>query len=245
MTPLLSALLAALLLPTSLREALDKYDFGEFETACAQLEVLRHEPSFDVEARLKTLKFLGACRHVQGQLDAATEAFEALLDLDPRAKLDPVQFPPDMVRFFADVRARREASPPPPRPEVRPGPEPEPGSEPRSVGLALLPFGVGQAQNHQPTKAAWLGAAQGITLATGVVTLALFESEKESGGFLTGGSFEDTGKAETLHGIYVGSFATFGALWAYGVVDALVNLDEPAPVAVMPTSNGVVGLWRW
>lgn len=252
-------LLAALLLPASLREALDKYDFGEMEAACTALAAMRDDPAFDTEARLKTLKFLGACNHVLGRLDASTGAFESLLDLDPRAQLDPVQFPPDMVRFFEDLKARHRppppvASPDPPPPVPAPVVEPPPvqvkaeaPAPDRSVGLALLPFGAGQFQNGHRTKGTVLATSQGLALAVGFTGLLLFEAEKDSGAFLAGGTFADPDRAEALQTVYLTGFVAFAALWAYGMYDSLVHLGDPAPTALVPRpgGRGLVSVFTW
>lgn len=259
-------LTVALLLPSELTEALERYDFGEFEAACQQLDALRDADGFDAEARLKTLKYLGACRHALRDDAAADEAWTALLALDPTATLDPVQFPPDMVRFFGKVRGRAEAAAreraaaearakaeaeaearrraaekaePPPPPRRRDAPPA------KSRGKAMLPFGVGQFQNGHDAKGATLAALQGVALAVGVGGLLTFESEKESGGFLAGGTFPDPDRADTLQAVYLGGFAAFGALWLYGLIDANVYFDQPPPVAVLPTPDGLAigGVW--
>ncbi len=261
-------LAVALLLPSELTEALEQYDFGEFEAACQRLDALRDADGFDAEARLKTLKYLGACRHALRDDAGADEAWTALLVLDPTAALDPVQFPPDMVRFFGKVRLRAEAAAraradaearakaeaeaearrratesadekkaPPPRRRVE--------APAKSRGRAMLPFGVGQFQNGHDAKGATLAALQGVALAVGVGGLLTFESEKESGAFLGGGTFPDPERADTLQAIYLGGFAAFGALWLYGLIDANVYFDEPPPVAVVPTPDGLAigGVW--
>lgn len=240
-------LAAALLLPASLREALDQYDFGEFDKACATLDRLKTDPSFDTEARLKTLKYLGACRHALQDEPSARAAWTSLLDADPRANLDPVQFPPDMVAFFGAIKQSHAAKPEPKPPAVGPPRvvETVPPKRPaKSKAKAWLPFGVGQFQNGQDTKGYWLAGFQGVTLAAGVGGLVLFESKKRSGGFLSGGEFDDPDEAETLQTLYVAGFVGFAALYAYGVFDALANFDEPA-VTVLPTPEGLIIGGRW
>ncbi len=223
------AVLVSLLLPAELRKAIDDYEFGEVEAACPVLERLRYNETFDAEARLVTMKYLGACRHVAGDKTAAQEAFGELLDLDPNAQLDPVQFPPDMVAFFDALKQQRRArvAPPPPPPPAKtepPGLRVEEPMEPApSGGYAWAPFGVGQFANGQDGKGTALAVLQGLSLATGVVGLGMFEAEKETGSFLQGGEFRDTARAGTLHTTYLVGFGTFAALWVYGIIDASVN----------------------
>ena len=260
----------ALLLPGALQEALEQYDFGEFEAACARLDGLQAAKDFDVEARLKTLKYLGACRHALRDDPKADEAWTALLAMDGTARLDPVQFPPDMVAFFEGVRDRFEArqaedaaamaraardaaardaaardaaardaaardaaahaTPPPARaPSTR-----------KSRARALLPFGVGQFQNGHDAKGTTLAVLDGAALAIGLGGLIAFEMEKESGTLLGGGTFRDPGKADTLQAVYLTGFASFGALWLYGIADGLVNFQDTAAVSILPTPDGFV-----
>lgn len=240
MTALLAwASVVALFLPAELRKALDAYDFGEFETACESLEKLRYNKTFDAEARLVTMKYLGACRHVVGDKHASAASFNELLDLDPNAQLDPVQFPPDMVQFFAQLKARHGTRAPDPMPT--PVPPVEPPAQ-ATASTSWAPFGAGQFRNGQRSKGMTLAVLQGVTLAAGVVGLGLFEAEKETGTFLQGGEFRDTGKAELLHTTYVAGFTAFFGLWAYGVIDASVNART---AWVVPGPDGLVvgGAW--
>lgn len=235
----------ALFVPAELRKALEQYDFGEFEAACKQLETLRYNKTFDAEARLVTMKYLGACRHVVGDKHAAAAAFNDLLDLDRNAQLDPVQFPPDMVEFFGQVKARHAAArakvPDAPPPPVV-GPDPPPDASGRT-SMAWAPFGVGQFQNGQRSKGTTLAVLQGISLGAGVLGLAVFEASKEEGTFLQGGEFRDTDRASALHSTYILGFTAFAGLWIYGIIDASVNARRSAWIA--PTPDGLVVGGHW
>ncbi len=231
------ASVVALFLPAELRKALDAYDFGEFETACTALEPLRYNESFDAEARLVTMKYLGACRHVVGDKSASAAAFNELLDLDPSAQLDPVQFPPDMVEFFAKLKARRTTRAPEPPPiQV----EPPPPVARTSVSWG--PFGAGQFKNGQRSKGNTLAVLQGLSLAAGIIGLGLFEAEKENGELLRGGEFKEPDRAELLHRTYLVGFAAFAGLWIYGIVDASANA-RTAWIAPTPDGLAVGGAW--
>jgi len=248
------ALLLVFLQPAGLDSGVAAYQDGDYAAACEQLRGLDPR-TLRAADRARRGKYLGACNHVQGDLTAAREAFEAMLEADLDASLDPVLFPPEMITFLEEVRERRAAAqpappppPPPPRETPPPGPEvhearpPPPG---KSRFRAALPFGAGQFQNGHDGKGTMLAVAQGVTLAAGAVGLALFESAKESGPLLGGGDFKDTGEAETLQAVYVGGFSLFAALWGYGVIDAFMYFDEPAPVAVLPAPGGLEVVGRW
>lgn len=246
-----AVLVVALPMSDALRTALDHYDFGEYAAACDQLEGLRAAGGLTPEEERLVLRRLGACHHILGELVAATAAFEALLDREPDATLDPVQFPPELVAFFREIKQRRaaatqtgEAPAETARAETTRPPTAEatgeaPAEAGKSRAVAFLPFGAGQFQNDQPGKGAVLASLEAVALGVGVVGLALFEAEKDSGTFLGGGTFEDEDKAASLQALYLGGFGTFAALWALGVVDALVYYDDPPAVSFVPTPGGL------
>ena len=223
-------------------EALDAYAFGEHARACDQLTPLRARADLKPSDKAQVLRHLGACKHVLGKSEGAREAWSALLELEPNAELDPVVFPPEMVSTFRRVKAGRVATAPTPA-EVRardtapPAAAPTPPPQAKSRFVAVLPFGSGQFQNGQATKGAVLAALDSVALATGVIGLALFESQKTSGGFLAGGTFKDPDLASTYQDLYVGGLLVFAGLWIYGAVDGLRHFDAPASVTVTPSGG--------
>jgi hypothetical protein len=255
-TPALS-LIVALLLGPAVQKASDAYDYGDFAGACRQLEAARvsaDTPSADQPA---LLRLLGACHQVQHHEEAAAEAWRAWLVLEPAAALDPVVYPPEMVEFF---RRLKPSAPTPAAPASVAAPEPapttlapapasvEPTAGPRgdkSMALAVLPFGLGQFQNGHTTKGWFFAAFDAAALGFAVVNLYRTESLKTSGSFLGGGKYAtdaDRQTAEQSLNFYVAGFAIFGALWAYGAVDALTHFEEPAPTASFVPRAGGLGL---
>ncbi len=51
-----------------------------------------------------TLAYLGAAEHFRNRQNPSREAFQRLVYLDPRYRLDPLTFPPDVTRAFDAVR---------------------------------------------------------------------------------------------------------------------------------------------
>lgn len=251
-------LVAALLLGPAVQRASDAYDYGDFAGACRQLEAARvaaDTPSADQPA---LLRLLGACHHVQHHDEAAAEAWRAWLALEPAAALDPVVYPPEMVEFFrrlkpqtppsaAPASVAAPATSPPPAPATdTPAPAPaERKPQTKSTALALLPFGTGQFQNGHTTKGWFFAAFDAAALGFAVVNLYRTESLKTSGSFLGGGKYATDADRETAEqslNFYVAGFAIFGALWAYGAVDALTHFEEPAPTASFVPRAGGLGL---
>jgi hypothetical protein len=250
----LMPLWAALLVSPAVQRALDTYDEGDYPTACQQLAALRVAASTPTEEQGLILRSLGACRHVQGELAAADEAFAAWLLIEATAELDPVVYPPEMVAFFRGIKARI-APPPAPAPSAPPPAPPAAAVPPpaRHPALAVMPFGVGQFQNGHDVKGWVLAATDAAALAFAAFNLYRTESLKTSGGFLAGGRYATDGDrqaAEQSQNFSVAGFAVFGALWVYGAVDGLTHLHDPvvpppARAAVVPTPSGLALLGVW
>lgn len=247
--------LGLLAAPPTLQQALEHFDFGQYAEACTLLTPLKTQRGLTRQERIVVLSRLGACHHYQGQIVQARSAFQALLDADPDHALDPVQHPPELLAFFRDIKQsyRPKAAvtgpavitgpavtgtPPAAQSGAEvPTPQPKPSAH-KSKWVAVAPFGAGQFQNGDAAKGVTLASMETVTLAVGVVGLMLFEAEKESGGFLSGGTFKDPDKANTYQSLYLGGFIGFLGLWAYGAVDALYHFDDGAQITVIPTPNG-------
>lgn len=254
------SLLAALLVSPAVQRALDTYDYGDYPAACRQLAELRVAASTPPAEQGLILRSLGACRHVQGELAAADEAFTAWLRFDAAAELDPVVYPPEMVAFFREVKARAVPAAPPPPPKApdaassaADGPV-NAAAPARNPALAVLPFGIGQFQNGHDVKGWVFAATDAAALTFAVFNLYRTESLKTSGGFLAGGRYAtdaDRQSAEQSQNFYVAGFAVFGALWIYGAVDGLTHLGDPPPArespraALVPTPSGLALLGVW
>jgi hypothetical protein len=59
-----------------------------------------------LDQRHLALTYLGAAETLRGNPDSAASAFERLVELDPRARIDELTFPPEVTTRFNAVRAR-------------------------------------------------------------------------------------------------------------------------------------------
>ncbi len=242
----MTQLLLLLLLPTSLVEALERYDDGDLKGACRQLEALQERVDFDIEARLKLFKHLGACHFLLQEPKRAERAFKSLLKRDPSARLDPVAFPPNLLSYFSKLKEREEraqalAKPAPPKREERAPAKP---TKRKSLLRAFAPFGLGQFQNGDQRLGLSLALLEGLSLSAGIISLYLFEAEKEEGSFLTGGKFRDGEKAERLKALYVTGLLSFVGLWGFGIYDALEHFEEaPLSLGIGPQSLNLRLVW--
>lgn len=141
--------------------------------------------------------------------------------------------------------------------------------ERRSYFVNFVPFGAGQFQQERTQLGIWLASLQGATAATSIIAYWAYEALLDEKTFVIPGGFHEDGRplSLTVRGIPPGrleeaatwtliktiSAITFYALYAYGVIDALVQhqdtivttntTEEPLrPSTVVPAPSGPRGL---
>ena len=134
-----------------LQEAVQHYLDGDATGARQMLSVLLgFGPDLEVNVRKEALVWLADILYSEEGEKAARNALEALLSEDPEYTLDSFAHPPELSRFFEQMKAERKVvvvAPPPPTQKLRPFPL-----------LVFLPGGVYYYVNGQP----WVG----VTLST-------------------------------------------------------------------------------
>lgn len=212
--------------------AVELYGQGEIEAACAAFHELRLTAKLSDPTYPTLLKHVGVCRFVEGDTPGAGAIFNALLEIDPQARLSTDDFPPAAVEYFERTRARHAFQR---RPVVPP-------AAPRIDASPYTPFGAHQFARGDDDLGQFLLVGQATGLAAGVCGLIAFETMKEDGAFLDYGRFRDPDAARLLHGVYLAGFVTFAALWIYGAYDGASYQPGVAPVA----GGAVVGgSGRW
>jgi tetratricopeptide (TPR) repeat protein len=191
-------------------------DFEEFESARAAYEgqdYARAAQLFEAlgggdtpaltnrSLLLESKKYLGASYLFLGQLPAAEQEFDRLLRMDPQYMLDPLGFPEEVQRLFAQVKTRLDterkvADDERQREEsrlrgvetareqqqrsrwlrLRQLAETEHVNEVRSRWLAVVPFGVGQFQNGHLSLGSILAVSEGTLFVVSVVSWAVHEN---------------------------------------------------------------------
>jgi tetratricopeptide (TPR) repeat protein len=196
---------------------------------------------------LESQKYLGASYLFLTQLDQAAEHFERLLHMDPEYMLDPLAFPEEVQRLFAQVKTRLES-------EQRAAEEARKREEERLVKLQLdrarkererwdqlfklaetervhdvrsrwlgiVPFGVGQFQNGHDGLGLVLAVSQASLLAISLTAFILHDNLR--GQEPVGSKREDARLAEQAFR-YTNqvSFSLFAVLAVTGVLDAQVR----------------------
>src|SRR5690348_17279751 len=85
------------------------YDSLDFEHAAGWLTRVLSSPYLDdltTDQRVRALTYLAATERFRGRIDSAEALFRNLLLVDPRARPDPLVFPPEVSQLFDAVRAR-------------------------------------------------------------------------------------------------------------------------------------------
>jgi hypothetical protein len=172
---------------------------------------------------------LGASNFETGhRLEAKTE-FEKALQIQPDKSLTDLLFSEGAIRLFdetrADIDARAERDSQlrkiaDERERIRKYKESLIVVERHSFAINFAPFGAGQFQNKQPVRGVLFAAGQAITGGTSVGAF-LYLSVKY--GLNAKVPVLEGERARAIQQLEIGTGVAFFALYAWGVVDALVN----------------------
>ena len=180
--------------------------------------------------RAEAFRVLGLADFGLGERDDAEAALLGYLKLAPEAHLDPALYPPEMLVFFEDVRARHAGE----LLIVKPRPQ-------RKKAFILNfapPFG--QIQNGDTGRAWLFGSAELVFLSVNVTTWAMLRSDCADD--LT---CQHSDRSRTLRTVNLVSGGLFLATWAAGVIDGLIGyparVEEPTQrFGFVPVSGGGV-----
>ena len=183
---------------------------------------------------------LGACHYETGKREDAKAEFEAALALDPTKTLESISFSEGQIRLFdetrADVESRAERDRKlreleDERERLRRMFENSRNFETRSWGVNFAPFGAGQFQNNHRTKGILVAAGEGVTAVT---SLGVFLYLAGTYGLEAKVPIEDAASVRRLQQIQVGAGAAFFAIYAYSVIDGIVNFKPRVQVELDP-----------
>jgi len=178
-----------------------------------------------VEARV----ILGASNFETGHRAEARVEFEKALQLQPEKALTDMLFSEGAIRLFdetkADIEARAERDAQlrklaDERERILQYSKSLVVVERRSFGVNFVPFGAGQFQNKQPTRGILFAAGQGIT---GGLSVGIFIYLAGKYGFNAAVPLAEVPGASQLQQVEIGAGVAFYALYAWGVVDSLLN----------------------
>lgn len=207
----------------SVAKGVHLYEYGDYESATQVLVSALAAGLAGQEDRTTARTYLAAALYAQNDATRARKVLRSLLAEDRTAVAEATAFPPRFVELFDETR--RELGIPPPG-AGKPPPRltlDGPPKERASLGVTLVPFGVGQFAEGSPGKGAVFLGGELVAFGTFAVSLSAFEAKKVDGPFLGGGTFDDPAGARRLQTIYLVSFWSGVAIAAIGVADAVIN----------------------
>lgn len=172
---------------------------------------------------------LGASNFETGHRAEARTEFERALQIQPEKSLTDLLFSEGAIRLFdqtkADLVAREERDAQlrklaDERERIRRYRESLVVVEKRSFIINFAPFGAGQFQNKQPTRGLLFAAGQGIT---GGISAGIFLYLAGKYGLSTTVPVLDGPSVRRLQQIEIGTGVAFFGIYAWGVVDSLLN----------------------
>lgn len=172
--------------------------------------------------RAEAHRLLGLAAFYRAQYDLAERHFHAFLQLDLDAQLDIALHAPDVVQFFASVRAKHAAE----LRTLRPRPR-------RWVVLNLVPP-AGQFQNRQARKGWILGGVGATLLVANVGSYVLLDrwcSDVDRTCESGDASRADT--ARTLKRVNAAAGVALIGLYVYGVVDGVRHYRRASATATI------------
>jgi hypothetical protein len=203
----------------ALKQAGSAYEYGDMPLLVESARLVTDGTVRSDQNQLaEALRFLGIGLYVTGRIEGARTAFEKLLQLRPNTELDPATTRPEIVGFFFDLRRERIR-------ELRHAHE---ASLPNIMWSFLPP--MGQFKNGSPVKGWVLLAGEAVALAVAAPSYVLYKKwERGDGIFCPVGEphCERQDTAKTLRTVNIGAGAAFLAIYAYGVIDSLMERSQP------------------
>lgn len=190
--------------------------------------LLSRGPELEANVRRDALAYLGDILMTEEGAPAARATLEALLDEDPTYRMDPIKHPPEVCRYFEDLRLSRRAFQPPP-PTLKPQRSPFPV-------LAVLPLGVHWFAKKKVGTGLLVG---GLQVAATATNIAFYTQVKNYDGYVTRGSEEE---AEFIR-MEVAADVSAAVAWGSWLLPASIEIGRwaSAPrVTVSPTVGGMV-----
>jgi len=194
---------------------------------------------------------LGASNFETGHRIEAKSEFEKALQIQPDKTLTDKLFSEGAIRLFdeakADIEARAERDAQlrrlaEERERIRKYRESLVFVEKRSFVINFAPFGAGQFQNKMPARGIFFAAAQGVT---GGVSVGVFLYLSGKYGLNAKVPVVDGNGVRQLQQLEIGMGVAFYAIYAWGVVDALLNYKptvqiqgDTLPPSLFPPDRG-------
>ena len=220
----------------ALRDANAAATTGDWARVAALVDPLLARP-LETTDLAEAHRLAGLAAFFGGRPTDAEQHFVAYLRTDLDGHLDPALYPPEVVSFFDEVRARHAAE----LRALRPRPK-------RNFALAFVPV-FAQRQNGEPVKGWIIGGLLGAFLVTNITTYFVIRSWCHD----TGSTCDNSGvdhfhAAQQLETLNVVAGAGLILTYVYGVYDGVTRYRRQtreqslAPYATPTNNGGVIGL---
>ncbi len=198
----------------TLRDAGSALVSGDHARAAQLAGPLTATPGVDRADRGEAWRIYGLALFHLGRHGEADAAILEHLRLEPDAHLDPAVFPPEVIVFFEDVRARHAA-------ELAGRRAARPDTVRERLKNWFPPWG--QFQNGHRTKGWIVGSAELLLAATAFTTMmVLREWCNEATGVCSSGGESRRDQAIRMRQLNLASSIAFAAVVAYAIIDAEV-----------------------
>ncbi len=159
-----------------LKEAVQRYQLGEFEAALASLADLVVAPNISESLRREARVYMAELLLTQGDREGAELFFRKVLSEDRTAELDPFRHPPDVIGFFQYVKAKLDAEVPAPQ-AASPVTAAPPAPVPRAPWTTAVPFGAYHFSQRRPIGGTAWFFTHAALIGTSAVTLTLLATD--------------------------------------------------------------------
>ena len=213
-----------------LDDARAQFRAGEYKAVIATVfPLLFPSPALATEAELtEAFLLLGVSYFEIDDLENAETNFEEALIIDPEMTLDPDVYSPKVIDFFEKIRqaskdtlekAIRDRQLRQYRDALKA--MRQVNVEKHSYLINFVPFGAGQFQNGERGKGRLFAISEGVL--GGVSLLSFLVLSADYGWPRHSIPLDEVDRARNLQALHVSTGVAFSVLYAWGVVDALLN----------------------
>jgi hypothetical protein len=198
-------------------QALDEFDFGDYESVVTRLRPIVDAPELSRELpqrtdRLEALRIYGIACTLTNRRTTAEGAFLLLLREEPSTRLDPALVRPEAVAFFDEVRTRHRDELLAAYRKTRPK---------YYWALDLIPL-AGQFQNRQWKKAVLFGSLELALFAGNLATGLTLDHYKGDHLDFKPDGHDYTNLYAPLQAVNIACFVGLLVVTSAGIIDAFV-----------------------
>lgn len=215
-----------------LDQARAEFRAGEYQSVIAMVyPLLFPNPALATETELTEAYLLLAVSYFEtDDLENAEKWFEEALIIDPEMDLDPDVYSPKVINFFTKIKQAIKDKLEKAIRDRQIAQYKKALAAMRQVNVVehdywqnFVPFGAGQFQNGDRGKGRFFAISEGVT--GGISLLSFIVLATDYGWPRHKIPPDEVDRAQNLQRVHVGTGIAFSVLYAWGVVDALLNYE--------------------